>query len=597
MKVSENLDTRSEVASAPSGMWSHTDCAKLSRRKIKTGRRMAARKIGSPGAMLKRLADLTAVFWFCAMTATADPDPRIATTESGAVAGAQLAGGMLVFRGIPYALPPTGGLRWRPPAPANSWQGVRDATAFGPSCMQPRSQKGALYADDPPKMSEDCLYLNVWKPTGAAKAPVMVWIHGGALVSGNLASPLFDGSALAAQGVVVVTLNYRLGVLGYLAHPDLTAESPQHVSGNYGLLDQMAALRWVRANIAQFGGDPDNVTIFGQSAGGLSVMELVASPVARGLFSKAIAQSAYMVSNPELQHARFGQPSAEAIGVLVGQALQTPDIRAMRAVPADTITNAALGVGFNPQATVDGLILRRQIVETFDLGEQAPVPLMVGFNAGEIRSLRALLPKIPHSSADYEAEVHRRYRDLADAYLKLYPSSTVEESALAATRDGLYGWTAERLAVKQTAIGQPAYLYYFEHTYPAEIPLNLAAFHASELPYEFGQVGAGGQVWRNWPKPPETDQELTLSKAIISYWTSFARTGTPVAADQPAWKPFAEGGAYMDFKDQPAAATNLLPGMYALHEEVIARRRRDGTQNWYANVGLASPPVPAGAGK
>jgi len=538
---------------------------------------------------------VTVALCVAAPATAADSDGAVANTTGGQVSGKPLADGMVVFRGIPYASPPVGGLRWRPPQPAAPWSGVRDATAFAPACMQPLSPRGALYADDPPKMSEDCLYLNVWKPAGAAKAPVMVWIHGGALQAGNLAGPLFDGAGLAKQGVLVVSMNYRLGVFGFLAHPQLTAESPKHSSGNYGLEDQIAALIWVRMNIAQFGGDPDNVTIFGQSAGGLSAMDLMASPLARGLFQKAIVQSAYMVSYPELSRARFGQPSAEGVGGLVAGALHAADIRDLRALPADVMEKDALAVGFVPLPTVDGWVLPHQIVETLDRGEQAPVPLLVGFNAGEIRSLRGLAPRDPKTSADYEAEVRRRYRDLADAYLKLYPSTDIEESVIAATRDGLYGWTAERMATKQAAIGQPTFLYLFEHSYPAATALKLDAFHASELPYEFGQIGPGGHLTANWPAPPDTPQEAALSSAIISYWTSFARTGVPAAPDQPVWAPFTPGGAYMDFAAQPKASTDLMPGMYALHEEVITRRRHAGNQNWFANVGLASPVVPAAA--
>ena len=521
-------------------------------------------------------------------------DARLTATRSGEVRGEALDDGVVVFRGVPYAAPPVRDLRWRAPAPPAPWQGVRDATVFGPACIQPRSPKGALYADDPPRMSEDCLSLNIWRPTQATRAPVMVWIHGGALLSGDAGSPLDDGAALARRGVVGVSINYRLGLFGYLAHPQLSAESPQNVSGDYGLLDQIAALRWVRDNIAAFDGDPGNVTIFGQSAGGLSVMELLVSPLARGLFHKAIAQSAYMVSNPELRRARFGQPSAETLGAELVQALHAPDIDTLRTTPADTLQAVALAVGYFPQPTVDGWVLPKQVVEALDDGDQAPVPLLVGFNAGEIRSLRTLAPRAPKSAADYEAEVRRRYRDLADAYLRLYPSGDIEESVLAATRDGLYGWTAQRLAVKQAAVGRPTFLYLFDHVYPAETALNLRAFHGSELPYLFGQVGPGGRLWRNWPRPPDTAEETALSDAVIGYWTAFARDGTPAAAGQPIWRPFADGGAYMDFVDRPVPASDLMPGMYALHEAVVTRRRHAGNQNWFANVGLASPPVPPG---
>ncbi len=516
--------------------------------------------------------------------------PEVDTT-GGRIVGQDLFGGIVAFKGIPFAAPPTGEARWKAPASPAPWTGTRDATQFGASCIQPLSPPLSIYADDPPKMSEDCLFLNVWRPASASKAPVMVWIHGGSLMTGNLASPIYDGKKLAGRGVVVVSVAYRLGVLGFLAQPELSAESPDHVSGNYGLLDQQAALRWVKANIARFGGDPDNITIFGESAGGLSVMDQMASPLAKGLFHKAIAESAYMVWNPELNRSSFGQPSAEAVGAYLTKRLGAADIKALRAMDPQALSKAASAAGYAPFPTIDGVVLPHQIVETFDKGEQAYVPLLVGFNAGEIRSLRFLLPPVPKTAADYRDEVHRRYGDLADAYLRLYPDTNLEESDLAATRDAIYGWTAERMAAKQAAIGQPSYLYFFEHSYPAEDVRGLKAFHASELPFVFGQVGPGSALPAAWVKPPQTAAEVALSDAMMDYWTSFARTGAPEAKGQPSWKPVSDGGAYMDFRDRPVAATDLFPGAYGLDEEVVARRRKGGKINWFANVGLAAPPL------
>lgn len=530
------------------------------------------------------------------VSAIADAAPTVKTL-GGEVSGLDLPGDVTSFRGIPYAAPPVGPLRWKSPQAAAPWTGVRDATKFGAACTQPKSPPGNIYADDPPQQSEDCLFLNIWKPAGAKKAPVMVWIHGGALVSGNLASNFYDAAPIAKRGVVVVTVNYRLGIFGFLAHPGLSAESPHHVSGNYGLLDQVQALIWVRNNIAAFSGDPDNVTIFGESAGGLSVMDLVASPMPRVLFKKAIAESAYMVWNPELNHASYSQPSAEDIGAYVGLKVGAPDIASLRARDAQSLMKAATAAGYMPMPTIDGWLLPRQIVDTFDRGEQAKVPLLVGFNAGEIRSLRVLAPPAPKTPADYEAEVRKRYRDLADAYLKLYPAADPEESVLAATRDGLYGWTAHRMALKQAAIGTPSYLYYFEHTYPLEEAKGLKSFHASEVPFVFGQVGPFSTLPAVWPKAPETAEEVALSDAMIDYWTSFARDGAPDAKGLPVWKPISDHGAYMAFRDKPVPANDLLPGSYALHEEVISRRRKEGRTYWFANVGLASPPIPGPSAK
>lgn len=437
------------------------------------------------------------------------------------------------------------------------------------------------------------MFLNVWKPARAAKAAVMVWIHGGALRGGNLASGIYDSSQLAHRGVVVVTLNYRLGVFGYFAHPELTAESPHRSSGNYGLLDQIAALQWVRDNIASFGGDPANVTVFGESAGALSVIELMTSPLARGLFHKVIIQSGYMVSNMELQRPSFGLPSAQTVGETLAKKLGAANLAALRAMDAAKLGKDSLAAGFDPQATIDGWVLPRQIVDAFDRGEQARVPMIVGFNGGEVRSLRGIfLPPLPKSAAEYEAMVRHIYGDLADSYLRLYPSANIEESALTAARDGFYGWSAVRLARKQTQLGVPAYLYLFEHQYPAEVALHLEAFHASELPYEFGLIGSSSRFPRNWPQPPDAAPERAISEAIMGYFTSFAHSGKPVARE-PAWRPFADGQAFLDIRDEPHLSNNPLPGAYDLHEEVISRRRASGMQYWYVNIGLASPVVPA----
>jgi len=512
----------------------------------------------------------------------------LVATHSGQVSGVKVDDTVTTYKGIPYAAPPVGELRWKAPQPVSPWKGERAATDFGPACVQPKSTAVSVYTDDPGRMSEDCLYLNIWRPTKVKSgAPVMVWIHGGAFRGGYTGSPLYDGTELARRGVVIVSISYRMGILGFLAHPQLSAESAQHVSGNYGLLDQIAALRWVAENIAAFGGDPANVTIFGESAGALSVMDLVASPRARGLFAKAIAESGYMVSNTELRKSRYGLPSAEDVGVATAKALGAGDIKELRARDAVELIETSSKVGFVPLPVVDGWLLPDQLVDMYDRGEQAHVPLLVGFNAGELRSLRVLLPPIPASAADYERQVKGRFADLSDAYLKQYPSSNVTESVLAASRDGLYGWTAQRLARKQAAIGQPSYLYFFSHSYSSEVPLDLQAFHASEIPFVFGQVGPNGKLPAHWPRPPDTAAERALSNAMMDYWTSFARTGVP----SQQWKTFADGESYMELGDKPEPKAHLLPGMYALTEELISRRRKAPDQFWFTNIGLATPPT------
>ncbi|HYC66785.1 carboxylesterase/lipase family protein [Brevundimonas sp.] len=524
-----------------------------------------------------------------ASASSAPPDPLTVSAPAGAVRG-RAEGDILTFRGIPYAASPTGQNRWRPPLPAEPWSGVKDAGAYGPACIQPTPGAPHLYSDDLGATSEDCLTLNVWTSATEGKAPVIVWIHGGSLVAGSSKERLYDGARLAQEGVVVVSINYRLGVLGYLAHPELSAESPAGLSGNYGLMDQIAALQWVRQNIEAFGGDPDNVTIAGESAGGLSVIYLMASPLARGLFDKAIAQSAYMISTPELKAARFGAPSAESAGAALALRLQAPSLRVMRGMDPQTLTDQAARSGFAPFAAVDGVVLPGQLVDVFDRGKQAPVPILAGFNSGEIRSLRMLAPAVPASAADYERVIRERYGDLADDFLRLYPSSDLGESILATTRDALYGWTSERLVRSQTAAGQPAFLYLFDHGYPAADEAGLHAFHASELPYMFGNLQ---RTPPRWPRVPQAPAELGLSEAMVDYWTSFARTGRPQAASAPDWAPWAEDGAYMLFADAPVPSAGLMPGMFALHERAMCRRRASGDLAWNWNTGLASPVLPA----
>ena len=525
------------------------------------------------------------------LPAAAADSPPVVTAPAGKLQGTAV-GDVNVFRGIPYALPPVGALRWKPPLPAAKWKGTRDATQFGHVCVQPNGKPDSIYFGNLAAMSEDCLSLNVWAPASAHKAPVFFWIHGGALSGGAGSDALYDGTQLAERGIVVVTINYRMGPLGFLAHPALSAESRWNISGNYGLLYQIEALRWVNRNIASFGGDPANVTIAGESAGGLSVIYLMTAPSARGLFAKGGAQSSYMVSAQELRTTTYGGFAAEAVGTWLSKKLGAGDLAGLRSMDARKITDGAAAAGFFPFFVIDGRVLPRQVVEAFDGGEQARVPLLAGFNSGEIRSLRALAPPVPADVATYEKEIRERYADQADAFLKLYPSSDMQESIWATTRDALYGWTAERLVRKQTALGIPSYLYLFDHGYPAADKMNLHAFHASELPYVFGTAD---KTPVNWPKIPTTEVEKKLSDAMLDYWASFARTGTASAAGQPAWPAYGTERAYMAFEDAPQPKTHLMPGMYEFNEQVVSRRRAKGGIPWNWNVGLASPPLPAEA--
>ena len=533
--------------------------------------------------ILWRIAATAAVLGLAPPALAAD-GPRV-VAPAGPMRGTER-DGIRIFKGLPYALPPIGAGRWKPPAPMPAWTGEREATRFGPACIQPPSRPGSIYSEPPAAMSEDCLSLNVWTPKDADKLPVFVWIHGGSLTTGAGSQPMYDGTRLAKRGLVVVTINYRLGVLGYLAHPALSAESPERTSGNYGLLDQIAALHWVKRNIAAFGGDPANVTVAGESAGALSVMYLLASPPADGLFARAIAQSAYMISMPSLRAQRFGMEPAEATGVRIAAAAGASDLAALRAMAPAALTAAAAKAGYFPLGTVDGRVLPRQLPETFDRGEQAPVPLLAGYNSGEIRSLRFLLPPAVDADA-YAAAIRKGYGELAAPFLTHYPPSNVAESMLATTRDAMYGWTAQRLAASQAAAGVPSYLYVFDHGYPASDDNGLHAFHAAEIPFVFGTMSRTPALW---PKA-DGSASLAMTEAVMDYWSSFARSGKPVADGQPEWPAFASGEAFMLFADRPRSAASPMGGAFALHERVVCRRRAAGDTPWNWNVGIAAPPM------
>lgn len=513
-------------------------------------------------------------------------------TSAGNVRGL-ITNGQHVYKGIPYAQPPIGALRWKPPLPLSAWSGVHDATRFGAACQQPGYPPDSIYAEAYSSMSEDCLSLNIWKPQNAKNAPVFLWIHGGNLVRGSSSQPMFDGAVLAKRGIIVVSINYRLGIFGYFAHRDLSAESAEGISGNYGVLDQIEALRWVNQNINAFGGNADNVTIAGESAGGLAILHLLASPRAHGLFAKAIVQSASLMNIPELKTGRFGTPSAEAIGDRIAATAGVKGIEGLRAITSADLVSIAQKAGFASTATADGVILPRQLIDIFERGEQAAVPLMTGFTSGEIRTMRSILPGLPDAgkfgAAEYEAAIRKNYGDLSGDFLKLYPASEMKENILAAARDGFFGWTSQRLVRSQAALGQPAYLYYFDHGYPAADEGGMHAFHASEVPYMFGTIH---QTTALWPKVPDTRIERNLSDAMVDYWASFARTGTPRARNQVEWLMHNKSGAYMVFDGKPRVKRDFMPAQYRLHDNVVCRRRAAGNVAWNWNVGMAAPALP-----
>jgi para-nitrobenzyl esterase len=428
-----------------------------------------------------------------------------------------------VFKGIPYAAPPLGDLRWKAPQPAPSWQGSRDATKFSPVCYQQPYPPGSIYRTPPEPMSEDCLYLNIWTAAQSAseKRPVMVWIHGGALTRGSGSAPRYDGDALAKKGVVLVTINYRLGVFGFFAHPELTKESSHHASGNYGLLDQIAALQWVQKNIAAFGGDPKRVTIFGESAGSWSVNYLMAAPIAKGLFERAIGESGAVFD------AMKKLPAVEQAGAQFATMFQADSLVALRAVSADSLLKAMGQAGFVPN--VDGWLLPEDVYGIFAKGQQNDVPLIAGSNADEAT---ALFPWPANgTAAAFLFQVKRLFGDLSDQFLKFYPGGTDAEakaSHYAAYRDVTFGWQMREWVRMQGKTGKsPAYLYYFTRAPPGPGSSTLGAYHASEIAYVFNNLYIGSRRYEN--------ADRALADTMSSYWVNFATTGDPNGKGLPNW--------------------------------------------------------------
>ena len=431
-----------------------------------------------------------------------------------------------VFKGIPFAAPPTGNLRWRAPQPVAHWDGVRKGDEFGPICMQAAGRGGAST-----KMSEDCLYLNVWTAATAAteRRPVLLWIHPGGYTSGSGSSPGTDGEALAKKGAVVVTINYRLGVLGFFAHPELTKESDRAASGNYALMDQTAALEWVQKNIAGFGGDPKRVTVDGDSAGAASIGNLMGTPRTKGLFQRAIAESGAWLGL-SVGHT-MTLTEAEQAGLKTAETLGAPTLADLRAKPAADVLKGGRGGG----PIVDGYFLPEDVGKVFAQGKQNDVPVLLGSNKDEGTFFAQ-----PTTAAKFIEQAHRRYGDLADAYLKLYPAGSDEEanaSQLAAFRDEL-GWVMHNWASLQTKTGKSkAYLYYFTHEPPAgqgaspRGGFGSGATHGAEAAYVFENL-LGARPW--------TDLDRQLSDTISSYWVNFAANGDPNGKGLPVWPAYNE---------------------------------------------------------
>ncbi|WP_336513877.1 carboxylesterase/lipase family protein [Pollutibacter soli] len=477
-------------------------------------------------------------------------------TKYGPVSGKQVsAAGVYAFKGIPFAAPPVGNLRWREPMPPAPWTEIKMADQFGPSPMQAKPTPFMVYTreflipENP--ISEDCLYLNIWTSakTSTEKKPVFVWIYGGGFTSGGSACDIYDGTAMAEKGVVFVSFNYRVGIFGFFAHPELTKESPHRASGNYGIMDQIAALKWVAENISAFGGDPSNVTIAGQSAGSFSVCTLVASPLAKGLFHRAIAESgSSVIADPKVKPTDLVM--AEAEGKKITDGLNVFTLADMRNTSAETLMKARIA-GIRPIA--DGYVLPAPVAELFKKGNVADVPLLTGWNADE-----GLV--FAYKSRDaYVTEATAKYGTDVIEYLKYFPAETEEQamaSQVAISRDMIFALPNYKWASFQSARKNPAYVYHFSRKPPASPDyVKYGAFHTAEVPYALGNLKYFNRDLQ--------DIDRKISADMLSYWVNFAKIGNPNGEGLPKWPVFTPSGTeVMIFSDKSAAGK--MPGKAGL---------------------------------
>ena len=505
-------------------------------------------------------------------------NPLTVKTASGKVAGKWSADHQVrEFLGIPYAAPPVGPLRWQPPQPATKWHGARPATDFGARCMQPTFFKDMVFRD--PGQSEDCLTLNVWTPAKDphAKLPVMVWIYGGGFVSGASSEPRQDGEHLAAsKGVLIVSLNYRLGVFGFVALPALMQESPVHAAGNYGLMDQRAALQWVQNNIARFGGDPKNVTIFGESAGSMSVSAQMASPQSQGLFTRAMGESGGVFVAGGFATA---EEQAQQDAAFMRKTFGTEDLAKLRAVSAADLLRAASQPGlmrlFWPN--IDGAFLPQSAPAIYAAGQQAHVPLLAGTNRDEGTAMVVYAPQ-KVTLARWQAMAQQQFGANADAFLHAYAASNDAQAVRAAEdyagdRFIAYSTWAWLEAQVKTG-GQPVYRYRFDLGSPGDPnhSVESGAFHSDDIEYVFGNLDSrAGAHWR-----PEDRQ---LSEAMQSYWTNFAKTGDPNGPGLPHWPTY-----------------NAADGWQVMHLDATIQARPDAHRDRYLFLQKQwQKPAPAGA--
>jgi len=517
---------------------------------------------------MKRLASFLLIALFilstivvsCAPAAAPIKDPI--KIDTGQISGTTV-GELHIYKGIPFAAPPVGDMRWKPPQPAAPWQGVKECTEFGPAPMGYFSTSFPAYAET---VSEDCLYLNVWTPakTTGDKLPVMVWIYGGYFRFGEGSNPTYDGENLASHGVVVVNFNYRVGPFGFLAHPLLSEENEHNSSGNYGLLDQIAALQWIQRNIAAFGGDPNRVTIFGESAGATSVICHMVSPLSEGLFQRAISESMYESDDwTDIRQNKYGTEAREKMGEQLAKDLgcdtAADPIACMRAKSAQEVLDtgkppAKLSEpGYNYEPCVDGWVIPDLPLNIFEAGKQHPVPLSIGSNSDEW----ALFQMLSKPTMDaYKAYVNNTFGDEAQQVLDMYPASDDKEAAASEKQlITLYTFTcpAKAYAGAMSKVNSKAYLYQFSRVAPGA--KMLGAFHSREIGYVFGNLSPFLSPLK--AEQYFDDNDRALSEAIMSYWASFAAAGDPNKEGLPQWPVYDAAGQYLDLGDKIVVKSGL----------------------------------------
>ncbi len=493
-------------------------------------------------------------------SAVADP----VRVDGGLVAGTR-DGDVAVYKGIPFAAPPVGYLRWRAPQPVHPWADVRPATTFAPACLQ---NGVSMPGEELPRTSEDCLYLNVWTPAAnpAAKLPVLVWIYGGGYTNGSASMPLYWGDRLARRGIVVVTVAYRLGAFGFLAHPELSAENLQKSSGNYAFLDQIAALQWVQRNIGAFGGDPGRVTIAGQSAGAMSVNILMASPLAKGLFHRAIGQSGGFFEPVQIAP-RYLLSNAEKDGVSFATLLGAPSIAALRRLAPETLLKANAGRISHP--VIDRIVLPQSPFDVFSQQHQASIPLLAGVNAEEARSLSDI-SKV--KAATFAADITKTFGQLPPPLIQAYPFQSDDDARTARVAfetDLRFGWDMWTWARLHAAGGAPVFSYRFAQRppFPSNSPYaGWGPAHFAELWYMFDHLDQAPWQW--------SAEDRRTAEVMSAYWVNFIKTGNPNGAGLPAWPTFAgPTGPLLVLSDKPSAGTPDRPGALAVFDTIYTQLR------------------------